>query len=77
MMIHNNGGVTPLEAGTDLNELKTGEYIINSKNAVPQPFYSDPEECKKAVEFLRAAGYNAVTNGKIVLVQPKAKEGLT
>lgn len=64
----------PIEAGADLNELKTGTYIVDSKNAVPKPFYSDPEECKKAVEFLRAAGYNAVTNGNIILVKPKAKE---
>lgn len=61
---------TPTSA--DLNELKTGEYIINSRHAVPQPLYSDPEECKKACELLRAAGYNAVTNGNIILV--KAKE---
>lgn len=62
----------PLEAGTDLNELKKGAYIVDSKNVVPQPFYSDPEERKKACELLRAAGYNAaVTNGNIILVQPK------
>ena len=62
----------PLEAGTDLNELTEGRYYVEARNAVPQPFYSDPEECKKACELLRTAGYNAVTNGNIILV--KAKE---
>lgn len=67
----------PLEAGADLNELTEGRYYVDARNAVPQPFYSDPEECKKACELLRAAGYNTVTNGNIILVQPKAKEGQT